>query len=780
MEMKNNIPIFSILLLAAFLSLSIFAGEEPENSRKLRDDREAEQQQFREKEREARELAREVLAGRQVVVRVYNNWQKDARAFERVSVPLKELSIGLDAVESAFGEISEFAVIVVTAQDQKDEAVAVVLSDFIYAELYKKSKSFSIWPPSLTDQDNHWWTIKDALGNPLPNAKVKIFIGYTVTSSRRPPISGIWLSDTRLDKKGRLKQIRTTSKYWRLELLVSHPDYGTAFAAPYGQPVTYYVVPFARMDADTVSRSLWGTVVDAKGNPISGALIECGSVLAPGGVGTVVFPSRHRILTDEQGRFALTVPIEEGRLAPPNSKYGISVKPPNDPGPASRYDHVPSGKECTITLEHDGYLHTFAFEDVNGPITDPNRLKKIRVIIDRPGQNTLYLRYDRWKDGGMFPPGQYSPVMRETKPLVFKPIKVTEDSPKHLVFKVEDRIFYRGQVVHGITGEPMPSAIVMVGEFIPDPEWGDFSAITPQQWQAIHALGANPPLDDKALEPLRNFVRFKKIVRTNQDGWFVITAQPRDVLHHLVVAEEDYLGFAYSRHGPPCRRNILAPGENGVIEIPPIKLFPAATIVFEPHIEEEDDTADVRARWIIDPDNNPAWVEQLKSSSYVFNRRFWPNRWQSMHVPAGLNIRIRLFLTSNRLGNAYWGHIILAKTSNLAQGQTLDLGRLTFPRAKPTFPIHVKVVNLRAQPVEGVGVWRILDDRFWGGSCITNEFGIATFKVPLHCKGEFHVGFDEDGLKLKESIPFQMGGEEDVGRQFTLVLSDKMLYHLFK
>ncbi|MCK4785025.1 MAG: hypothetical protein KAV87_14840, partial [Desulfobacteraceae bacterium] len=650
----------------------------------------------------------------------------------------------------------------------------------IYAELYKKSKSFSIWPPSLTDQDNHWWTIKDALGNPLPNAKVKIFIDYTVTSSRRPPISGIWLSDTRLDKKGRLKQIRTTSKYWRLELLVSHPDYGTAFAAPYGQPVTYYVVPFARMDADTVSRSLWGTVVDAKGNPISGALIECGSVAAPGGVGIVVFPSRHRILTDERGRFFLSVPTEEGKLAPPNSKYGISVKPPNDPGPASRYGHVPSGKECTITLEHDGYFHTFAFEDVNGPITDPNRLKKIRVIIDRPGQNTLYLQYDLWKDGGMFPSGTYRAVMRETKPLLFKPIGVTAESPEELVFKLSDDILYHGQIVDGVTAKPIPGALVMKGEFNPPKHWGDFSIITPEQWQAIHRLPANPPLDDKALEPLREACKLEKIVRTDQQGWFEISGPATGRRSEVIAVEEDYIGCVCWSNSRLSNRSYAKPDANGLVEIPRTKLFPTATIVFEPHIEEEDDTADVRARWIIDSDNNPAWVEHLKSGSYVFNRGFWPNRWQSMHVPAGLNIRIRLFLTSNRLGNAYWGHIILAKTSNLAQGQTLDLGRLTFPRAKPTFPIHIKVVNSRAQPVEGVGVWRVLDDRFWGHSCITNEFGIATFKVPLHCKGEFHVGFDEDGLKLKESIPFQMGGEEDVGRQFTLQLSDKMLYHLFK
>jgi hypothetical protein len=117
--MKNNIPIFSILLLAAFLSLSVIADEEPENSRRPREENRAKQQELHQKRTQARELAREVLEGRQVVMRVYNNWQKDARAFERHTVQLNELSIGFDANESAFGEISESAIIVVTAEDRR-------------------------------------------------------------------------------------------------------------------------------------------------------------------------------------------------------------------------------------------------------------------------------------------------------------------------------------------------------------------------------------------------------------------------------------------------------------------------------------------------------------------------------------------------------------------------------------------------------------------------------------------------------------------------------------
>ena len=180
--------IFTISLLVVMFFLSAtFAGEEPENSGRSREEKQARKRALQEKRREAKELAREVLAGRQVVVRVYNNWQKDARAFERVSIPLKELSVGLDAVESAFGEMSEFAVIVVTADDQKDEAVAVVLGDFIYAELYKKGKTFSIWPKHIGDIADKWHVFKDALGTPIPHAAVEVMIGLQAAFWNKGP-----------------------------------------------------------------------------------------------------------------------------------------------------------------------------------------------------------------------------------------------------------------------------------------------------------------------------------------------------------------------------------------------------------------------------------------------------------------------------------------------------------------------------------------------------------------------------------------------------------------
>ena len=64
----QRIPTFSLLLSLLF-SLAMFADEEQDES-------------LREKQRQARELAQEVLTGRQVRVRVYNDWKKDPRVLD--------------------------------------------------------------------------------------------------------------------------------------------------------------------------------------------------------------------------------------------------------------------------------------------------------------------------------------------------------------------------------------------------------------------------------------------------------------------------------------------------------------------------------------------------------------------------------------------------------------------------------------------------------------------------------------------------------------------------
>ncbi|MHC4694125.1 MAG: hypothetical protein ACYS67_15395, partial [Planctomycetota bacterium] len=165
---------FSVLVVVILGDL-LFANQQPENPNEPQDNNQVSQDQFLQKEKQVKELVQELIKGRKLQVRVYNNWQTDPRAYKLVIVPLKGLSVSLDAIKAAFGDMYQYAVITVTAQDQQDKAVAAVVGDYIHAVIYKQDKSLSIWPPSFTDRNDYSWTFKDALGNTIINAEVQMF-----------------------------------------------------------------------------------------------------------------------------------------------------------------------------------------------------------------------------------------------------------------------------------------------------------------------------------------------------------------------------------------------------------------------------------------------------------------------------------------------------------------------------------------------------------------------------------------------------------------------------
>lgn len=764
-------------LVVVILGDLLFANQQPEHPNEPQDTKQVSQEQFLQRQKQAKELILELIKGNKLQIRVYNNWQTNPRTYKLVSVPLKGPSVSLDAVKATFGDIYQYAVIIVTAQDQQDKEVAAVIGDFIHAEIYKKDKSLSIWPPSFTDQNDYLWTFKDAIGNTIINADVQIFLNCSLTSSRRPKISSIWLFDTKLDENGRLKPVSIASKYWQSDILITHPEFGSAYAVPYGQPVKYFIAPFAPMDEQTILRSLWGTVVDAKGDPVSGAIIRCGSVVAPGGAGTLVFPARHRVIADEEGRFFITVPIKGGTPAPINAKYSIDIEIPDEPGLTIDYGHVTSGKECTISLNYARYFRRFSFENANGPINDTNKLKNIRINIKRGLSFSRSFGYEDWKNGGEFPTGVYKATIFGKQPLIFSPIHVTSDNPEDLVFKATNEIVYYGQVIDGSTGQPIPGAVVMAGAFIPNREGRDLSLITAEQWQAIHALGSEISPDEAVLQPLKEFCQTKKVSRTDKDGYFVISTHPRQNIRQFLIAREHYISSMYWNGPLPGKvDNAPRPDDNGFLQIPLIKLFPAATITFEPYIEVEDDTAEIHLQWIIKQENNPAWAKDLKIN---WNYRFPSNKKQRIHVPAGVNMEMVFYTTSKLFGNEFCERIIQPIT-NLKWDQRVDLGRLIFELAKETIPIHLNVVDFRGQAVKGVGVWRVLDGQSWGHNRITNTSGKATFKIPMYSKGVFLVSVGKQGKELKESTPFEVAGEEDAGREFILHLSNEILHNLFK
>ncbi|MGD8499186.1 MAG: hypothetical protein PVJ86_00980 [Phycisphaerales bacterium] len=855
-------PIFS-LLLAALFSLATFAGERPDES-------------FREKEKQAKELAEEVLTGRQVCVRVYDDWKRDPRAYKLVSVELDGLSFQCDAVKRAFGQMSESAVIAVAGEDQTDEAAAVVLQDFVYVESYKYKKggSLSVWPryhnydreeslkpcafkdslnnpipnaiveiwmgvdrylasgprvfiarakldeagllqspvfisswhpsfivhhpdcgrvkviylpPSSSDDSyrsflvpalpkDTWCVFRDALGNPIPNATVEIFTG-----SRRDYNQRVLIRKVKLDEKGRLKPFPPHSRLEWCHFIVSHPEYGTAIAEPRqhypsDKTLTSCTVPLVRAGSKADERSIWGTVVDANENPVAGALIECRGVRTPGGGGiSTPMYATYKVLTDKDGQFYMYFPIEKdsdkhGNLIPLASKYSARIEAS---GLRNYLGEINSGEETTITMfppGHGGYFHTFLFEDEIGPITDPNQLGKIYITV-KHDRGLRSFQYNYWKKGGRFPLGTYQARIIGPGGLRFEAIEVTPDSPTLLVFRVQETIVYHGQVVHGITGKPMQGAIVMTGHIIFSGE--DASSIEPEQWETLHTLAANPYADDQALTDLKESIDFEKITQTDENGSFLISfATGEDTyFSDFYALERDYLCASHHTRD-------LKPNKDRLIEVGTMKLFPAATLIVEPNLPAETNSSyDIRLRWSMDPNNNPPWLNNFRSGAVVSHRLLRPpNRVHSIHLPAGLEMTLRIYNVP-----AMELCPIIIPDLKLEQGQILDLGRRDF---QPNFKVAVKIIDSSGEPVEGVTVDCYADvGMFLGQKAITNEDGIAFLYVPPHSKGRFTVRHYEEPLPdepLRESTVYEVGGEEDAGKQFTLQISDEMLYQLFK
>ena len=715
-----------------------------------------------------RELAEKALVGRHVIVRVYNNWQTDPHAYILISVPLSGLWVSFDAVGEAFRGISDSAAIVVTSQQQKDEAVAAVMGDSVCAERYQKGKRFSIWSPRFGTKGSAEWTISDALDAPVPNASVDIFVKGT--SDEDPHI---YLHTAATDELGRLEIPDVTGALRYLAFIVSDPNYGISLVEQYLRDQTNLVVPLVHRATEAYERSIHGIVADSEGIPVSGAVIECYNIRTLGeGLINALHGWSYKSLTDEKGAFSLYLPNENprderGYLVPPKSRYNVRIEAPKELGLLPYVKPIENGREVSIFLESGDYFRTFIFEDTNGPITDPKILRYISLTINRPDGSRVSMGYDDFKDGGIFPPGEYRAVRLGMDEFDFEPLTVDEQSPDELIFRLPESILYYGQVVHGLTRKPMPEAFV-IG--FSSKAKGNFSMITDDQWKALYALPEDLDLNDPAVKPVCDIYGVKKIVRTDEQGCFQMSFRPGEI-YGFIAFQENYLGLMHRRHA-------LVPDKNRQAEIPVMKLYPAATVMVEACTEAK--RISIWPRWIIDENENPVWVREFlatddrKESLFIYDGWLEKNKVQSFHVPAGLNLRVKLDTPYDR----QFCPIEIPQVIHLAQGQVLDLGRHEF---KSALEVYVQVTNSRGQAIEGVPVRMLKDGKVWSVSHNTDESGIARFNVVPNSRGHFGVSYHgEGGVSLKETIPYTIGSDKDSGRLLTLQLSDEILELLFK
>ena len=224
----------------------------------------------------------------------------------------------------------------------------------------------------------------------------------------------------------------------------------------------------------------------------------------------------------------------------------------------------------------------------------------------------------------------------------------------------------------------------------------------------------------------------------------------------------------------------LEANENGYAELPPMKLFPAGTVVVEPNVPAKVKHHGLRLHWFTSADYDTPWLKDLgaqrmdtEAGSTFYKKHKLKPTTQTLHIPAGLELTLRIHMVLEYR----WLPIVIPGV-RLEQGEIRDLGRLDFP---PAIKVPVKLVDSQGQPLEGIAV-RHHDERGWytGQKAVTNENGIAFFYVSPYLTGRFLVARDdrEASKGPNEWTPYEVAGPEDTDKQFTLQISDEMLDHL--
>ena len=564
-------------------------------------DSEPQQPNARQLEAQARALAEQVLDRRQAVVRLFRDWRNKPADFELVRAPIKSLSLELDSLKSIVGQGRDSVFVVALGSDQTDKAVAMVMADFVTGRVYQDGQKLHIWPPWSSDSGCQFWTFVDAMGSPIPQATVEIRLRDWDQWEQGAEVS---LCKSQLDEKGRLKRLKTTDYPSKLAFVVSHPNYGTALLRHTGPLIENasetYVVPLVPLDSEAASRSVQAVVIDNNGNPVEGTIVSCGNLQEPSGRSIERrLDITGQAVSNEQGWFAMYVPtIKNGalnsELIPVRSTYRLSIEPPKSLNLRSIDNSFLAGAQTTVTLttmRTDEFFHTFVFEDMNGPITDPAELKRIKLTLYRDGKEWMLLKYDDFQQGINLPTGSLTATTtRWGYSFQFDPIELTPDSPENLVFRPQPPLIFRGRVANIETNEPMADTFVTSGSFN---HYKDPSLLSAQDWDRLRTKAL---LQTDQSPSNKTLYDSDRVIVTDVNGCYELTLMPgwHGWLGSLGAVAKGYMAEPVSTQ--------YKPNADRVVTVPTIFLKPIESeLPLDPNyapkfiFEDESDP-------IVDPD----------------------------------------------------------------------------------------------------------------------------------------------------------------------------------
>ena len=624
-----------------------------------------------------------------------------------------------------------------------------------------------------TGPNNRYIIFVDALGQPIGNATVKYF---AVNEFGEEVPSGI----VQLAADGTPKTPLPRG-YRSKPVVLTHPDYGTGEVVRHNwgqQPNEIdYITPLVRRGSPEAAHSIRGFVLNDTNQPVPGVSMTCSNAEGPNRLHLSAIRAV-TVITDEHGWFQMYLPLNPKAAAyemPPGCRYRVAVKPPRQSLLVPDVLDISNDEQAALVLVSDLPARKLIFEDANGPITEPQKLRGIHMWLRLPGsRRNMYFKYGELKQARKLPLGVFEPWMSyKNHSYRFNTMEVTEESPCELHFVLQRRetqesITFTGDVVNGRTGRAVGDVFVIWA----DSTEQDLSAITGDQWDRIHELDPAPSLDEPALKPVGLIRPFFAVARTDGNGRFEMTANASRLRDFVIAFEKDYVCIPHYLN----REELSNLKESVTMDVGTLRLYPSATVLIRPIIKEPP--VRIRAKWKIENNNSYDWSRNLNddyrsAKQFLVNQYLLPNKVNTMHIPAGVDVQIQFEVLTSLTWDLRQWESLLSEAINASQGQRVDLGRIEFT---PKIALYVEVLDPNGNAVEGVAVEN------WTGphqcqNCLTDAEGIAEFIVAHSQQGKFAVRCYVS--HLSQTVAYQISGPADANHVYTLQLSEEMMQALF-
>jgi hypothetical protein len=668
------------------------------------------------------------------------------------------------------GSVPETGVFVCVPDDQTDAVVAEGLSNHV--QLWTSKGEARLNPWDFSPESQKAAQVLDALGKPLPGARVSLAMQKGYRDSATEPVP---LCERVTDENGRVNLLalpagRDGVPEWHYPPLeIAHTEYGLTQVRWHGDSFNgdrTLRTALLREGSEARDRALRGVVVGPDTKPVSGAIVTSESIRPPGllinGYGTAV--------TDEQGRFCLYLPElywaghpeKSTELVPLRSKYSYHVTPPEGAGLRPAGGWALNSEPVTITLESEdafaarGSVHTFAFEGGFPESTGPQAGIQVAVRSDDAGFGVDLLAPD---EEHQLPHGTYYARIASGKAgsgtRHFKPLVVNSESPKELAFSM---IHARcaGRVINGVTGEPVPGALCLVGARSWIPLCLSFDDLPEALRKALGEPGASESNVERLAGPLGNEFPLLKAVVTDEDGRYEVAAPSGSGIQLVFAIAEDFV---------PAARHVYSgnPSSKNQFDIDAIPLYPAGKACVK--VSGDGAKGRCRATWHADEAATADWAVPLKGyddrsrySLEIMTGRFEGGQPDAMFlVPANAPLHMTIHPPDAGLIP-----VRMVETVRVGPGQVVDLGEVRFAKAF-SIPAAVHVVDDQGNPVEGVPI-RTFSGNCWSLPCLTDKEGLAQFDVSPGVTEK--VGVSSVGLDMSFPVSPDLEGSAQIEHTF--------------